>query len=430
VPAKRALLLPGYFGSGFGHIARSLVLASELARQQWSVALVVAGPHVVNVRRAGWPVYQPWFPMRPHRAAADESLAYLWIPDANFQVVRDGLTHPWMLQLAVAELQLIIRHFGPDVLIGDFSLLAWIAGQRAGLPVVQVIRAIAHPASPRLIWWQSPPPGLVSPDIRPVFEAALKNWGLAPIERAEDLFRGDLFLVPSVPELEPLPPGLSNTQYVGAMVAAPTRAAVLPEPLNGLKEKPVVYLTLGGGAATVGDRQFFKTINAAFADAPWQVIVSTGGKFAPTDLPPAPPNLFYYPWVPGSAVIPRSDLVIFHGGYGTMMETVRAGIPSLVLPFHSEQESNGRRLAACGAAEVLSPIADMSAMRLVRRRWRGGELATWMQPASSLTPTAVREAAHRVLTQSRYAEGARVLSAAAAAYAGAPAAVEWIGQLL
>jgi hypothetical protein len=37
-------------------------------------------------------------------------------------------------------------------------------------------------------------------------------------------------------------------------------------------------------------------------------------------------------------------LVIYHGGYGTTLEVLSNLKPSIVLPSHTEQEGNGRRL--------------------------------------------------------------------------------------
>jgi len=344
--------------------------------------------------------------------------------------VRDRLVRPWRVYLAVAEVMRIVRRFRPNVLIGDLSLLTWIVGQRTGLPVVQIIRSIMHPAGPPVIWWREPPPGMVSPSIYPVFAPLLRRWNLKPVCRAEELLCGDLFLVPSIPQLEPLPDDLPNTYYVGNLVRQPVPATSLPTPLDRLGDKPVVYVTLGGGAGPVGNRRFFQTVNDSFGEMPWTVIVSTGRNFDPSHLPPAPSNLFYHQWVPGPEVIQHSDAVVFHGGYGTLMETVHYGVPSVVLPFHSEQESNGQRLAACSAARVLSPMSASDSMRLVRSRWTYGEFATWIQPVSPLTPEELRESVVSILKDPHYRAGAMALSSIAASYQGAATAAELIKRLI
>ncbi|MAS34908.1 MAG: hypothetical protein CL610_12935 [Anaerolineaceae bacterium] len=426
---KRALLLPGYMGGGFGHVNRCMVLADALASEGWQVAFVLAGQHVATVQKTGHPIHQPRFPARP-RPERHNSPAYTYLTDASIQVLRDGFGRPWRLRAAVAELMWIIRRFRPDVLIGDLSLLTWIVGQRTGLPVVQIVRSIMHPDAPEIMWWQSPPDGLVAPDIHPIFDSALRGWKLDPIHRTEDLLRGDLFLVPSIPQIEPLPDTVKATEYIGPLVRSSAGADQLPPPLDGPSDQPVVYVTLGGGAGPVGNRHFFEVVNEAFSQSPWPVIVSVGRKFQLSDVPAAPPNLHYYQWVPGPQVIQRSAVVVFHGGYGTTMEVVQHGVPSVVLPFHTEQESNGRRLEQQSAARVLSPSSDPSTMQLVPRGWPYGQFTMGIHPTSTLQPDDLYQAVSTIIADPTYTEAARRLKAAASQYDGAAAAVQHINQLV
>lgn len=426
-PMKRALLFPSYFGNGFGHIARCLTLADELTHRGWTAAMVLAGPHVGMVQQAGYQTFTPRFPTQP-RSSKAESPAYICIPDGSLQVLRDGFVHPWRVWAAVTESLSIVRRFRPDVLIGDISLLPWIVGQLTSLPVVQVVRSMMHPATPRLIWWKDPPSGIVSPDIRPVFAGLLRHWNLKPIDRAEDLLRGDLFLIPSIPEIEPLPDNLPNTYYVGALVRELGSTSALPAPLDRQADQSVVYVTLGGGASSVGNYDFFLKLNEAMGGTPWSVIVSTGRKFDISKLPLAPPNLFYYQWVPGRETIQRSDVVVFHGGYGTTMETLQSGVPSIVLPFHTEQEANGRRLEANSVAQVLLPTTEP--YQVMRRRWRGAEYTVLFQQHSKLSADTLRQAIATVLTDTRYRQNALHLSHELKRYGGPAQAVDLTEALL
>lgn len=428
---RKALFFPSYLGSGFGHVSRCLALAEELHRQGWGTYFAVAGPHAERVRRAGHPVYEPRRPFRP-RAEAGESPAFMLFSDMNFQLVRDRFLSPRIVRASIREAQRLLKRVRPDVLIGDTWPLTSIVGRLAGLPVVQIIKSVVHPAAPRLIWWQDPPEGLVSPDPRPVFNPVLRRHGLPEIRRAEDLLVGDLLLVPSIPELDPLPEGVNgHTHYIGALTMTAPDVTVPPSWFNDLDpNRPLVYVTIGGGAGPVGGQRFFATVGEALAGTAWQGILSTSAKFSPSELPPLPPNVRLEAWVPGPAVIARADVVVFHGGYGTMMETVRYGTPSVVLPFHSEQEANGRRLEARMAARVLSPASATDSMRLVRSRWKYGEFATWIQPVSHLTPEELRESLALVLKDPRYRQGAMTLSAIAAEYQGASAAIELINRLV
>jgi UDP:flavonoid glycosyltransferase YjiC (YdhE family) len=133
-------------------------------------------------------------------------------------------------------------------------------------------------------------------------------------------------------------------------------------------------------------------------------------------------------WVPGAAVIKRADVVLFHGGYGTTMETVRYGTPSVVIPFHSEQEANGRRLEASGAARVLLPSREPP--HPVSGLWKGGKFVILVQQRSDLTAQALREAIATVLEDERYAQNAQRLSRDLSQYEGSRQAVDLIEALI
>ncbi|MBN1217462.1 MAG: hypothetical protein JXM69_00920 [Anaerolineae bacterium] len=424
----KALLLPSYLGGGFGHIGRCLALAAELKKRGWETAFALAGHHTLHVVRAGHQLFCLRRPYQP-RPETDEGPAFTVFSDMNYQLVRDGLWHWWIIRACVAEQLKVIRRFQPDLLIADTWPLASILAHLTGLPLVQIIKAVVHSASPNLIWWQAPPAELVSPDPTPVFNHLLESWSLPPIKRAEDLLTGDLYLVPSLPDLEPLPPGLPNTHYVGPLIRPRDSAETIPDWLAELdSSRPVVYVTIGGGAGPVGGPQFYKMLMEALGDTNLQVVASTSAKLSPEVLPPPPPNIRLERWVPGPAVIDRSDLVIFHGGYGTTMELVQAGVPGLIIPFHSEQESNARRLEAAGAARVLLP--SQQEPDVVWHRWLGGDFCTLVNPESDLTPTCLRTVILEMLADEGYRTAAKHLQVASQHYQGAPQAVDLIEQLI
>jgi UDP:flavonoid glycosyltransferase YjiC (YdhE family) len=74
-------------------------------------------------------------------------------------------------------------------------------------------------------------------------------------------------------------------------------------------------------------------------------------------------------------VLEQADLVLCHGGSGTVYGALAAGIPVVVVPVFADQFENGRRVAATGAGLVVEPepavvpgprtvIADADAPRI------------------------------------------------------------------
>lgn len=425
---RKALFFPSYFGNGFGHISRCLALGDEMTKQGWQVAFAVAGHHVPTIRKSGYKVFQPIFPTRPKESTGD-SPAYMFILDGSVQVLRDCLISPLRLRMAVIEGLFIIRRFKPNVLVGDTSLLTWILGRKAGLPVVQIVRSMMLPRKGRIIWWEDPPAGIVSPDIHPVFEKLLNEWGLPGIDRAEELLRGNLYLVPNIPELEPVEEELDNIHHVGPIVREIPSLGNFPDLLSEKGQKRI-YITIGGGAGPVGNKHFFEIVKEAFSQTPWFVVVSTGRKFRPEDLGPSPKNIVFRQWVPGGWMISTSDAVIFHGGYGTMMEVVQNGIPSVIIPFHSEQESNARRLAAFSAAKVLSPSSDKKQRRLIHRSWKYGHFSYCVLDDNPLLPVDLLKTVSEIIEDVKYKDGAVRLKKSAESYKGSQKAVELIEQMV
>ena len=315
-----ALFFPSYLGSGFGHIGRCLALAGELDARGWRCDFAVAGTHAAKVRRAGHAVHRPRHPFRPKQRAQDGP-AYTIFSDMSYQLVRDRFESPRIVRASVREARRLVKRVQPDILIGDTWPLTHIIGQQSGIPVVQIIKSIVHPACPRVIWWEDTSPNMVSPNVQAVFNPVLRGWDMPPIERAEDLLAGDLLLVPSIPELDPLQPGLPSTRHVGALIRTDSLTAEWEDWFDQLpRDRPLIYVTLGGGADPVSGLHLFQVLYQALGDLPVYVVVSTTAKFEPSDLEP-PENFCLKKWVPGRAMISRSDLVIFHGGYGTTMES-------------------------------------------------------------------------------------------------------------
>ena len=440
----RLLFFPSDVGGGFGHIGRCLALAEEAARSGCESAFVLRGPHAGRVAAAGWTVFSPPLPSLPIRLRQwmegalgrfRPGLAYLFFSDLNFQVVRDGFHTPEVVRREVEWELGVVNHFRPDVLIGDVWLLTSVVGHLAELPVLQIVRSALHPACSQLVWWRDLPSQVCSPDIAPIFNPVLEQWGMPAVECASELLNGDLFLVPSIPELDPLPPDVERTSYVGPLIRSDQNGerALKPraEPVEAWMaalphDRPVIYVTVGGGANSVWGLDLLPIWEAAFAGTGWEIVVSTGGRPVPHRWRRRE-NMRVFSWIPGAAMAARADVVLFHGGYGTMMETVRAGVPSVVLPFHTEQESNGRRLQQSGAAQVLAP--EEESLEPLVRRWSGGQFVVLVCRDLPFQPHQVREAVSSVLLSDHYCANAARLQRSQAAYGGVARAAEFLTDL-
>jgi UDP:flavonoid glycosyltransferase YjiC (YdhE family) len=61
-------------------------------------------------------------------------------------------------------------------------------------------------------------------------------------------------------------------------------------------------------------------------------------------------DLYFLSWAPHDALAARCSAFVHHGGAGTTHAALRAGLPSVVLPFIFEQGLWAKRLRQVGAA--------------------------------------------------------------------------------
>jgi UDP:flavonoid glycosyltransferase YjiC (YdhE family) len=78
-----------------------------------------------------------------------------------------------------------------------------------------------------------------------------------------------------------------------------------------------------------------------------------------------PPSVRFAGHVPLSLLLPTCAGIVHHGGAGSLMTAVAAGVPQVSLTFAPEQDAEGRRLAATGAGRHLlgrqASVADIGA---------------------------------------------------------------------
>jgi UDP:flavonoid glycosyltransferase YjiC (YdhE family) len=129
----------------------------------------------------------------------------------------------------------------------------------------------------------------------------------------------------------------------------PAAGAPLPDWWDG-SDVPLVYLTFGTvlGHMTIAAGVYRAAMRAVEAlDA--RVLLTVGRAFDPADLGSVPGNVHVEAWVDQADVLGRADLVVCHGGSGTVFGTLAAGVPVVVVPLFADQFENGRRVAAAGA---------------------------------------------------------------------------------
>jgi len=134
----------------------------------------------------------------------------------------------------------------------------------------------------------------------------------------------------------------------------------MPPWWTDLLDRPVVYVTLGTiFALESGD--LFERLLAGLAELPVEVIVTVGRDLDPAELGRQPVNVHVERWLPSALVLGRADLVVSHGGSGTVAAALTHGLPQLVAAMGADQLQNAGRITDLAIGLALHPVTCTSA---------------------------------------------------------------------
>ena len=144
-----------------------------------------------------------------------------------------------------------------------------------------------------------------------------------------------------------LPSILPQTQFVGGKISAPT-APPPPWLLDIPPDKPLGLVTLG--TVFTGDLGFYSWSAQALAQEGLLPIITLGWNPIPPDKKAElkralPPGTRLLTWAPYDHVLPRSKIIIHHGGMGTTHRAVIHGLPQIVVPHAADQRIQARRVS-------------------------------------------------------------------------------------
>jgi UDP:flavonoid glycosyltransferase YjiC (YdhE family) len=301
------------------------------------------------------------FASTPVACAAISALGFHCFPAGADETAEDGqarrerqATHPGTDVSAVSanlfagvwaerrlpDLRAICAAWKPTILVREnLEFTGCIAAECHGLPHAVVQVTAWRP------WFH---PGLVAP-----LNGLRRSVGLPPDPDLSMLYR--YLLLSPVPTSyqdprAPLPPTAHAVRHVAFDRSGEES---LPAWVGELPDRPVVYATMGTVFNRLGS--ILETIVAGLRDEPITLIVTTGRDQDPAAFGPQPPHVHLERYVPQSLLFPRCDLVVTHGGTGTVMSALNHGLPLVIAPVFSDQPDNARRCEQLGVAKVIAP---------------------------------------------------------------------------
>jgi sterol 3beta-glucosyltransferase len=124
---------------------------------------------------------------------------------------------------------------------------------------------------------------------------------------------------------------------------------------------PPVYIGFGSMANRNPQEAGLLALEALERSGQRGIIASGWGGFAADDLPD---TVHMISAMPHSWLFPRMAAVVHHGGAGTTSAGLRAGIPSVVVPFMGDQPFWGKRVYDLGVGPAPIPRKKLTAERL------------------------------------------------------------------
>lgn len=333
--------------AGTGHFGPMIPVARACAAAGHEVRVAAPDSFASHVERAGLE-HEPFDDVPPDvMGAVFARLPSLSPEEANRVVVRDVFGR-LDAQAAWPRVHDIVDTWRPDVVLREPCELGSLAAAlRAGVPHAEVAIGLG-----RLREWVGEV--LVEP--------------LLELDELAGLASGSCLTgLASAPVLTSVPAGLDGVADPGddagddagqssppvvrfRDAASRDRQGTLPASW-GEPAHPLVYVTFGSVTAGFDDLSaVFRRSLDALADLPLRVLLTTGHAGDPEALRPWPANAHVEQWWPQDDIMPLAAAMVGHGGFGTTMAAVAAGVPQVVIPlFAGDQFVNAARVEEVGA---------------------------------------------------------------------------------
>ncbi len=334
-----------------------------------------------------------------------EGMTFAAAPEYHvFPTLERPLTPYEAIERATRDTIELVRSVAPAVVMSDILTLApALAAELAGVPAGTVIPHV-DPRMPRgsapfscgarlprtragRTLWRSADP-LLQRGLglgRRQLNEVRRRLGLPALERVHGAISEALTLVATFPQLEYPRVWPAGTHVVGPLLWEPPAPDTAPPPGDG----PLVLIA----PSTSQDpgHTLLRAALGGLADLPVRVLASAN-KRIPDDLS-APSNARIVEWVSYSRAMPACDLVVSHGGHGTVARALSHGCAVVIVPAAGDMNETAARVDWAGVGVRLP-------RRLVGAR-------------------GLRLAVGRALARPGLREGARGLQAWSTGHAGA-----------
>ena len=255
-----------------------------------------------------------------------------------------------------------MRAYAPDCIVAD-SMAVWgkAVAKKLGIPFISSTTTFAFNRYSAKVMKQSGGQMLkmmlAMPKINHDLQR-LRDRGY-PIKNILDIIQNDDrtdTIVYTSPEFQPCADTFSDKYaFVGPSIRPATETVEKTRDV-------LIYISMG----TVNNDllPFYRACIAAFADSPYQVILSTGDQVNRSALGTLPDNITALPHVDQIAVLQKADVFLSHCGMNSASESLYFGVPLVLFPQTNEQGGVAARVAELArASSSKKPTPPPSAPR-------------------------------------------------------------------
>jgi UDP:flavonoid glycosyltransferase YjiC (YdhE family) len=388
-------LLLGAFGDP-GHAFPMIALGRELAARGHDVTLQTWTRWRSDVEAAGMtfaaaPEYQPFptdaRPLTPYEA----------------------------VERATHDTTALVRELRPATIVADILTLApALAGELEGVPVATLIphvdprvppgaapfscgARLPRTAAGRALWRGFDP--LLRQGLqlgRRQLNETRSRLGLPALERVHGGISDALCLVATFPQLEYPRDWPAGTHVVGPLLWEP------PSPDVELPAGDGPLVLIAPSTSQDAEHRLLRAALSGLAAMPLRVLASTNRQHPQPPLP-VPANASLVDWLSYERAMPACDVVVCHGGHGTLARALTSGCAVVIVPAAGDMNENAARVDWAGVG-----------VRLPRRM---------------VGPRALALAVGRALARPAVLARARELAAWAAGHDGAACAADHVEAL-
>jgi UDP:flavonoid glycosyltransferase YjiC (YdhE family) len=322
-----------------GHFGPLLPFAAACARAGHEVRVAAPASFAAAVARAGL-AHAP-FPDAPPQLVGPlmAALPQMPVEETDDVVIREVFGRI-DAQAALPSLLDTVRSWRPHLVVRESAEIASLAAaERAGVPHAHVCIGM-HEVATRFAR------SIAGPLEELGRLAGLPDGRMTAGLAAEPVFS----LVPEFLDAATVDGRWAGDPFHRYHEPPPDATVQLPDGRGG-GDRPLVYVTFGtvtGSLPPFAD--VFGRALDALADLDADVVMTVGRRLDLAALGPVPANASVVPWLPQAAVLARAAAMLGHGGFGTTMGALAAGVPQVVAPlFTFDQVVNGDHVAAVGA---------------------------------------------------------------------------------